>query len=73
MTSSRVYGESATGTGDTAMYTGRGRLLGVLISHIEATAMTVTIQDGTTSILVIKLHPEQALSLSGSATTSWMA
>ncbi len=60
MANTRVSGERVAGTGETTMYTGRGRLLGLMISHGEATKQTVTIKDGAAVFLVVDLHPEQS-------------
>ena len=57
MSSTRVAGARVTGTSDTTMYTGAGRLDAILISHgTDARGETVVIKDGSTELATIVVH-----------------
>ena len=51
-------------SGSATLYTGSGRVIGIMVSHAEATTQTVTIYDNTaasgTILAVIKVHPYQS-------------
>jgi len=60
MSSSRVSGERIANTGNITLYTGAGRLSGVLISNDNAAVQDVIFYDSLTVILTIHVHPALA-------------
>ena len=59
MASIRVSGVLVSGAGDRSVYTGRGRLLGLLLSHKQDTVEEITIKDNATTLAIISIHPYQ--------------
>jgi hypothetical protein len=60
MSATRVSGERIATTGNVTLYTGAGRLAGVLISNDNAAVQDVTFTDGINVILIIHVHPALA-------------
>ena len=57
MALTRVSGARVVGAGATTVYTGRGRLLGMLLSHAEAGVEKVDILDAATILATIQVNP----------------
>lgn len=57
MALTRVSGTRVVGAGATTVYTGRGRLLGLLLSHAQAGVEQVDISDNVTIIATIYVQP----------------
>lgn len=60
MSLARISGERIATTGNVTLHTGRGRLMGVLISNDNAAVQDVTFYDALDVILLIHVHPALA-------------
>jgi len=60
MSLTRISGERISTTGNVTLYTGRGRLTGILISNDNAAVQDLTFYDGVNIILLIHVHPALA-------------
>jgi hypothetical protein len=60
MSLARISGERVATTGNVTLYTGAGRLSGVLISNDNAAVQDVAFYDGVNTILFIHVHPALA-------------
>jgi len=60
MALTRVSGFRVAAAGATTVYTGRGRLLGVLLSHAQATVQHVHISDALNDIALIYVDPTRS-------------
>ena len=59
MPSTRISGVHVSGPGNTTLHTGRGRLLGFLVSHSQAAAQSVMFFDGAATLAVVYIAPQQ--------------